>query len=588
MAGEIDLGKPREGPPGRMEPRMTTTEPEGLRKYRLIAEIGKGGMAEVFLAVVQGPAGFNKLIVIKKTRAELSSDPEFVAMFLDEARLAARLNHPNVVQTHEVGEDGGRYFIAMEYLDGQPLNKVRSRAGASFSPSMQARVLADVLAGLHHAHELCDFDGTQLGVVHRDATPQNVFVTYDGLVKVVDFGIAKAIDSSSETRTGVVKGKVSYMAPEQAHGDKVDRRTDVFAVGVMLWEALVGHRMWKGVADIAVLTNLVQGKIPDVAALAPDAPPGLVEICRRALSPSPKDRFESAVAMQEALEAWLSATPDRPSARDVGRFVAGQFADDRARIKAMIESQLRDVRWSGSYPRMTGVDLPRIDPAQVLVTPTGNLTGGGRAGDAALHTPVRVSSLGASAITRPGEGAPAAPRPNKQLMLVAVGGLAAVGVLVLGVRLFAPTPATSPAATLAPDAASPREPTTAAAAAPASEVVKLTVKVTPANARIMLDDALLSVGPFEGKLVRGDKPRKLRAEATGYLTKEEVVTLTGDMMLSLALEREAGAPSASPAPAPQGPGPRPRAPIEPPRAPDSPPAPLPPPVREERRPVRRG
>src|SRR5215468_3006277 len=207
-------------------------EAQGLRKYRLIAEIGKGGMADVYLAVVQGPAGFNKLVVIKKTRSELTRDPEFIAMFLDEARLAARLNHPNVVQTHEVGQEGDRYFIAMEYLDGQPLNRIRARAGSSFGVNLQVRVLADVLAGLHHAHELCDFDGTPLGVVHRDATPQNVFVTYDGLIKVVDFGIAKAVDSSAETRTGVVKGKVTYMAPEQAKGDRVDRRADIFAVGV--------------------------------------------------------------------------------------------------------------------------------------------------------------------------------------------------------------------------------------------------------------------------------------------------------------------------------------------------------------------
>src|SRR5215470_12868145 len=159
---------------------MVTTGPEeahALRKYRLIAEIGRGGMADVFLAVVQGPAGFNKLVVIKKTRPELAQDPEFLSMFLDEARLAARLNHPNVVQTHEVGQDGERYFIAMEYLDGQALNRVRSLA-KDFPIPMQVRVISDVLAGLHHAHDLTDFDGSPLGVVHRDATPQNVFVTY--------------------------------------------------------------------------------------------------------------------------------------------------------------------------------------------------------------------------------------------------------------------------------------------------------------------------------------------------------------------------------------------------------------------------
>src|SRR5580698_5191926 len=243
--------------------RMTAPEEaQALRKYRLIAEIGRGGMADVFLAVAQGPAGFNKLVVIKRARLELEQDPDFLSMFLDEARLAARLNHPNVVQTHEVGQEGDRYFIAMEYLDGQPLNRIRARAGASFATDMQVRVLTDTLAGLHHAHELCDFDGTALGVVHRDATPQNVFVTYDGQVKVVDFGIAKAIDSSSETRTGTVKGKVTYMAPEQAKGERVDCRADIFAVGVMLWEGIAGRRMWKGVPELTVVHELIGGKVP--------------------------------------------------------------------------------------------------------------------------------------------------------------------------------------------------------------------------------------------------------------------------------------------------------------------------------------
>src|SRR5271170_1756872 len=265
-----------------VEVYMTAPEQPALRKYRLIAEIGRGGMADVFLAVVQGPAGFNKLVVIKKTRPELAQDPEFLAMFLDEARLAARLNHPNVVQTTEVGQDGERYFIAMEYLDGQPLNRIRARAPAAFTTPMQVRVLADTLAGLHHAHELCDFDGTQLGVVHRDATPQNVFVTYDGLVKVVDFGIAKAVDSSSETRTGVVKGKVTYMAPEQARGERVDRRADIFAAGVMLWEGVAGRRMWKGIPELTVVHELINGKLPSIREAVPEVSDGLAKICERA------------------------------------------------------------------------------------------------------------------------------------------------------------------------------------------------------------------------------------------------------------------------------------------------------------------
>ena len=175
-------------------------------KYSLIAELGHGGMADVFLAVQQGQAGFNKLVVIKRLRETFADDPEFVAMLLDEARLAARLNHPNVVQTNEVGQVGRHHFIAMEYLEGQPLHRINHRSAKKGGVPLvyQARICADVLAGLHHAHELQEFDGTPLGVVHRDVTPHNIFLTYSGQVKVVDFGIAKAVGRSAETRTGVV------------------------------------------------------------------------------------------------------------------------------------------------------------------------------------------------------------------------------------------------------------------------------------------------------------------------------------------------------------------------------------------------
>ena len=160
-----------------------------LGKYQLIAELGHGGMAEVFLALAAGPANFNKLAVIKQIRPQFAEDAEFLTMFLDEARLAARLNHPNVVQTNEVGADDGRYFISMEYLEGQPLNRILSRMAqeqsAELTLGMRVRIVVEALAGLHHAHELCDYDGTPLAVVHRDMSPHNVFVTYAGQVKVV-------------------------------------------------------------------------------------------------------------------------------------------------------------------------------------------------------------------------------------------------------------------------------------------------------------------------------------------------------------------------------------------------------------------
>ncbi|MEM9696613.1 MAG: serine/threonine-protein kinase, partial [Myxococcota bacterium] len=232
-------------------------------KYRPVAELGQGGMADVILALSQGPIGFNKLVVIKRLRSHLADDPEFVGMLIDEARLAARLNHPNIVHTNEVGEIDGTFFIAMEYLEGQPLHRIKRRAkrheSLDISLAMELQILADVLAGLHYAHELTDYDGTALQVVHRDVTPSNIFLTYDGVSKVLDFGIAKASGRTTETKTGVVKGKMTYMPPEQALGLEIDRRADIYSVGVMLWEAATGRRMWKGVDDVVILGKLIKG-----------------------------------------------------------------------------------------------------------------------------------------------------------------------------------------------------------------------------------------------------------------------------------------------------------------------------------------
>jgi serine/threonine-protein kinase len=526
---------------------LPVDDAQSSRKYRLIAEIGRGGMADVFLAVAQGPAGFNKLVVLKKARPELAQDPEFLAMFLDEARLSARLNHPNVVQTLEVGHDGERYFIAMEYLDGQPLHRIRSRAGAGgFPVAMQVRVLIDTLNGLHHAHELADFDGTRLEIVHRDATPQNVFVTYDGQIKVVDFGIAKAVDSSSETRTGVVKGKVPYMAPEQARGALVDRRTDIFAVGVMLWEAMSGRRMWKGVTDIAVLTRLAQGEIPRVLDAVKEADPELAAICDKALAPEPDARFASAADFAHQLEEWASHQTTRVAARDVGAFVVARFGEERARIKGLIETQLHDVRWSGSYPRATGRELPKIDPGPILTTPTGS-----QSNRAATDS---VSLLGtgqnATSLTAAAPRSTAEPRPASRLPVAAIlggAGIIASVIVVVGLRFFSPVaappsapvpqgPASEAQAMSAPKA------TASAIAIAALEPIHIKVRVSPAKAQIFLDDAPMATGSYEGTLPRDGKTHRVRAEAAGFAAKEETITASSDALVAFSLDRETAAP----------------------------------------------
>ncbi|HEY6882195.1 MAG TPA: serine/threonine-protein kinase, partial [Polyangiales bacterium] len=218
-------------------------------KYHLIASLGQGGMANVFLALMAGPSGFNKLLVIKIMRQDLlAGSEETTRMFMAEARLAARLVHPNIVHTYEVGEQDGRYFLAMEYLDGQPLSSVLNRArGDSEIPLAEyLRMIAELARGLHYAHTLRGFQGEPLEVVHRDVSPQNVIVTYDGQVKLLDFGIAKTADAEHLTQVGTIKGKLDYIAPEQLRSDSIDGRADIFALGAMMWEVISGHRFAGG------------------------------------------------------------------------------------------------------------------------------------------------------------------------------------------------------------------------------------------------------------------------------------------------------------------------------------------------------
>ncbi len=316
-----------------------------LGKYRLIIELAQGGMGCVYLAVQQGLAGFNKLAVVKELKPSLAEEHGFLEMFLDEARLSARLNHPNVVQTNDVAIDQGRAYIAMEYLDGQSLVRMRARlTRAGMLPlAMHLRILAEACHGLHHAHELRDFDGTPLGVVHRDVSPHNVFVTYDGQVKLMDFGVAKALSSSHETTAGVVKGKVAYMAPEQVAGDPVDRRADVFSVGVMIWEAVANKRMWDQMRVETIIARIMVGDIPRIVEAAPGAPPKLVALIDRATARRPEDRHPDVEALRVELEACIADLGGgEPSVlRELGRAMADAFAQERAQINEAVQTQLR-------------------------------------------------------------------------------------------------------------------------------------------------------------------------------------------------------------------------------------------------------
>jgi serine/threonine-protein kinase len=314
--------------------------PKEFGKYRVLATIARGGMAHVHLAATRGDHGFTKVVVVKEMLEELSADPAFRTMFAQEARVAAQLSHPNIVTTFEADARSERLYMVMEYLDGQPLNRVRRKlAGVAFQ-AHHLFVLSNVLEALSYAHAVRDYDGTELRIVHRDVTPHNVFVTYAGEVKLVDFGIAKVVRNGPDTRVGQVKGKLAYMPPEQARGMNIDHRADLFSVGVMLWETFAERRLWAGIDEVEVLRMLLEGRLPDLESALEWVPAQLTQIILRALAPMAKDRYESADAMKRDLDAFRRTLPDLPDRADVGRLVAEAFSNERGQSNALIREQL--------------------------------------------------------------------------------------------------------------------------------------------------------------------------------------------------------------------------------------------------------
>ncbi|HEU4409022.1 MAG TPA: protein kinase [Polyangiaceae bacterium] len=329
-------------------------QPRRVGKYRLLMPLGSGGMATVYLALALGPRDVKQLVVIKVPRGDFAFDPEHRARFLDEARLAARLVHPHLVQASDVFEHEGVPHLVMEHLEGQPLRRLTRWAFEGVperSLPHRLRALADALAGLHHAHELCDFDGTPLNVVHRDVAPENVFVTYEGRAKVVDFGVAKAVGARHRTDAGEVNGRIAYMAPEQLAGGAIDRRADVFSAGAMLWEELTGRPLWGDLALGEIAGRLALHEVPRPRDERAIARTPLLRICERALAPLPGDRYETADQMRRDLEAVLRAWGQPVSYAELGALLGKAFERERATRRRRIESLLAHIESAPEWPK---------------------------------------------------------------------------------------------------------------------------------------------------------------------------------------------------------------------------------------------
>ena len=304
-------------------------QPTPFGSYLLDRKLAEGGMAEVFLARQRGLGGFEKQVVVKRILPALSTHADFVQMFLNEARLAARLSHSNVVQVFEAGEVDGRYYISMEYIDGADLRLFYDEAehnGQPIPPGLACRIIADLLNGLHYAHAFTDENGRPLGIVHRDVSPQNVLVTRNGAVKIVDFGIAKATRTAQQqTQAGRVKGKVAYLSPEQAMGRPLDGRSDVFACGILLWELCTGTRLYARSNDMATIMAITEDDAAAPSSVNPELPEALDLILKQALARNAADRYPSAHAMQAELEAIIRAEGWPGDRRAVERYMASRL-----------------------------------------------------------------------------------------------------------------------------------------------------------------------------------------------------------------------------------------------------------------------
>ena len=318
--------------------------PEKIGRYQLCFELASGGMARVYLARTQGTTGFEKLVALKRIHAHLAEEQSYVDMFLDEAHIASRVTHPNVCSVFDFGEADGEYYIAMEYLVGEPLSRVHRRVMANADqrsspllPARMARIIAQACEGLHAAHELKDANEQSLGVVHRDVSAENLFVSYDGITQVVDFGIAHARQRVHHTEAGQVKGTFPYMAPEQMTAAAVDRRVDVWALGAVLWELLTLRRLFLRDSDVNTMYAVLSADIRPPSEYRSDIPPELDAIVLKALQRNPDERWPSAREMGQALRRMLAKQEELIGPAELADWMGQLFPDGERRKRQLME-----------------------------------------------------------------------------------------------------------------------------------------------------------------------------------------------------------------------------------------------------------
>ncbi|MSP59631.1 MAG: serine/threonine protein kinase [Myxococcales bacterium] len=489
--------------------------------YVLVSQIGKGGMAEVYKAKSGGVQGFQKTVCVKRILRQHTDDAHFVEMFVNEAKISARLSHPNIVQVHELGEVDGEFFMAMEFVHGRDLLRVMRALGADGGtappPAVAAYIAREMCRALAHAHDHVGDDGARSPIIHRDVSPQNVMISYDGNVKLVDFGIAKAAQHAGmeETRTGALKGKFAYMAPEQLDGTKASPQSDVFAVGVTLFEMLTARRLFKGTTDYDTLVRVKTQPVPPPSEMNPKIAPELDRIVATALQRDPLKRYLRAAQMARDLELFCGQVGF--TAEDMKDFMTHLFPDRE--------------------------EVP--DGIIAAPTPISNTGAGNASAKRRIERSIGGTSVTPSRLKAVPPKAPS--RTGLFAALAAVVVLAGGGVAVY--KLGAGTVPTSPAPPLAvaPPIAAPKQPV----AAPA-EVETVQLVSNPIGAEVTEGPRLLGVTPVTLKLSEARQTITVRLNRSGYDELTYTVSSTDVPSVILKLNRKRGSGDRKTPGAPEG------------------------------------
>ncbi|MDY0004068.1 MAG: serine/threonine-protein kinase [Polyangia bacterium] len=520
-----------ESRPSASAARSASPEPLGgprqFGRYELVMELAAGGMASLYIGRLRGPESFEKRLVIKIIHPHLTRDRKFVKMFMDEASIAAQIHHPNVTQIFDLGEVDGSYFMAMEYVHGQDMRALlvansRRRREGDAGPRDQwryaAAIVAEAAAGLHSAHELRSPEGELLGIVHRDVSPHNLLLSYDGHVKLTDFGIAYARRRLSHTDSGTVKGKIAYMAPEQARGDAVDRRADIFSLGVVLWEAVCLRRLFRRETDTATLLEITQGEVPAPRSLRPDLPPDLEEVVMRALARAPEDRYPTALEMERDLRRLIARGEPLVGAAELGALMEELFRERRvAREDAIRQAMEAPVALQAPAAPMEPTRETRLSAeVQAVVSgPRRSLVG--RFGLVLAVLMVALLGLVGYYVLGPGRGGGGSKGG-------AEAGPAAPAMEVPG-----------------PKEAASRPELRRATDRPAQGKLLVTFKVTPrkAEATIHFRGESFRQNSLELFLAPGQVTERLRVEAPGYAPLERFITVQPGATMTHVLELQA-------------------------------------------------